>query len=92
MKMADDNVDFGTLGGALGTMEEGGKLPFSWMHYRYQLPKLGGVFLWTGFDYRGEPFPWYWPSKSSQYGALRPMRISKGRLLLLEKRFGQKNR
>lgn len=69
MKMADENVDFGTLGGALGTMDEGGKLLFSWRHYRYQLPKLGGVFLWTGFDYRGEPFPWYWPSKSSQYGA-----------------------
>ena len=69
MKMADANVDFGTLGGALGTIDEGGRLPFSWRHYRYQLPKLGGVFLWTGFDYRGEPFPWYWPSKSSQYGA-----------------------
>ena len=69
MKMADENVDFGTLGGALGTMDEGGHLPFSWMHYRYHLPRLGGVFLWTGFDYRGEPFPWYWPSKSSQYGA-----------------------
>lgn len=69
MKMADKNVDFGTLGGALGTMEEGGRLPFSWMHYHYQLPRLGGVFVWTGFDYRGEPFPWYWPTKSSQYGA-----------------------
>lgn len=69
MKMENENVDLGTLGGALGTMEEGGKLPFSWMHYRYQLPRLGGVFVWTGFDYRGEPFPWYWPTKSSQYGA-----------------------
>jgi beta-galactosidase len=31
-------------------------------------PHLGGTFVWTGFDYRGEPTPFIWPSISSQFG------------------------
>jgi len=31
-------------------------------------PYLGGLFVWTGFDYRGEPTPFSWPSVSSQFG------------------------
>lgn len=31
-------------------------------------PYLGGLFVWTGFDYRGEPTPFIWPSISSQFG------------------------
>jgi beta-galactosidase len=30
----------------------------------------GGVFIWTGFDYRGEPSPFPWPAISSQFGIL----------------------
>jgi beta-galactosidase len=29
---------------------------------------LGGGFAWTGFDYRGEPTPYGWPSINSQFG------------------------
>ncbi len=29
-----------------------------------------GIFVWTGFDYRGEPTPFRWPSVSSQFGIL----------------------
>jgi len=29
-----------------------------------------GIFVWTGFDYRGEPTPFKWPSVSSQFGIL----------------------
>ena len=29
---------------------------------------LPGGFAWTGFDYRGEPTPYGWPSVSSQFG------------------------
>lgn len=29
---------------------------------------LSGGFAWTGFDYRGEPTPYGWPSISSQFG------------------------
>ncbi len=31
-------------------------------------PYLGGLFVWTAFDYRGEPTPFTWPSVSSQFG------------------------
>jgi beta-galactosidase len=29
---------------------------------------LGGLFVWTGFDYRGEPTPFSWPCVSSHFG------------------------
>jgi len=29
-----------------------------------------GLFIWTGFDYRGEPTPFKWPSVSSQFGIM----------------------
>lgn len=31
---------------------------------------FAGIFIWTGFDYRGEPTPFDWPSVSSQFGIL----------------------
>lgn len=31
-------------------------------------PWISGGFVWTGFDYRGEPKPYSWPSISSQCG------------------------
>jgi beta-galactosidase len=31
-------------------------------------PYLGGLFVWTGFDYRGEPTPFWWPCVSSHFG------------------------
>ncbi|MBS7564890.1 glycoside hydrolase family 2 protein [Mucilaginibacter sp. Bleaf8] len=29
---------------------------------------LSGLFVWTGFDYIGEPVPYAWPARSSYYG------------------------
>lgn len=29
-----------------------------------------GMFVWTGFDYRGEPTPYEWPSVSSHFGIM----------------------
>jgi beta-galactosidase len=29
---------------------------------------LSGLFIWTGFDYLGEPTPYSWPSRSSYFG------------------------
>lgn len=29
-----------------------------------------GLFIWTGFDYRGEPTPFEWPSISTQFGIM----------------------
>ena len=31
---------------------------------------IAGEFVWTGFDYIGEPTPYGWPSKSSYFGAI----------------------
>lgn len=33
-------------------------------------PFLTGVFVWTGFAYRGEPTPYKWPCVSSQFGIM----------------------
>ncbi|NWF90621.1 MAG: DUF4982 domain-containing protein [Ignavibacteriaceae bacterium] len=29
---------------------------------------LSGLYIWTGFDYLGEPTPYLWPSRSSYFG------------------------
>lgn len=29
---------------------------------------IAGLFVWTGFDYLGEPTPFWWPSRSSYFG------------------------
>ncbi len=29
---------------------------------------VSGMFIWTGFDYLGEPTPYLWPSRSSYFG------------------------
>jgi beta-galactosidase len=31
---------------------------------------IAGEFVWTGFDYIGEPTPYSWPAKSSYFGAI----------------------
>jgi len=31
---------------------------------------LSGLFIWTGFDYIGEPTPYPWPARSSYFGIL----------------------
>ena len=31
---------------------------------------MAGEFVWTGFDYIGEPYPYQWPAKSSYFGII----------------------
>jgi len=33
-------------------------------------PRFMGGFVWTGFDYRGEPTPFAWPNISSHFGVM----------------------
>lgn len=40
-----------------------------WQYYAKR-PYLAGMFIWTGFDYRGEPTPFGWPSIYSYHGML----------------------
>jgi beta-galactosidase len=42
-----------------------------WWSHAADRPWVAGGFIWTGFDYRGEPTPFNrWPSVSSHFGAL----------------------
>jgi len=42
----------------------------SWWSYFSDRPWLSGGFVWTGFDYRGEPTPYAWPCINSHFGIL----------------------
>ena len=33
-------------------------------------PHISGMFVWTGFDYIGEPTPYPWPARSSYFGII----------------------
>jgi beta-galactosidase len=39
-----------------------------WWTFYAARPFIAGGFVWTGFDYRGEPAPYNWPSINSQFG------------------------
>lgn len=54
-----------------------------WIHHE-DLPYTIGEFIWTGFDYLGEPTPYYseWPSHSSYFGAVDLAGIPKDRFYL----------
>lgn len=46
-----------------------GKTARAWWQLYNAKPYLLGGFVWTGFDYRGEPTPFnWWPSVSSNFG------------------------
>ncbi|MBW8848307.1 MAG: DUF4982 domain-containing protein [Burkholderiales bacterium] len=38
--------------------------------YNAERPYIAGMFVWTGFDYRGETTPFGWPAVSSQFGMM----------------------
>ena len=40
-----------------------------WNHYS-ERPWIAGAFIWTGFDYRGEPTPYAWPCINAHYGSM----------------------
>ena len=44
------------------------ELAEEWWTFYAQRDFLPGGFAWTGFDYRGEPTPYGWPSINSQFG------------------------
>jgi beta-galactosidase len=41
-----------------------------WWSFFAARPWLSGGFVWTGFDYRGEPTPYSWPCINSHFGIL----------------------
>ena len=47
---------------------EWSQLAEEWWSFYAAREWLSGGFAWTGFDYRGEPTPYGWPSINSQFG------------------------
>jgi beta-galactosidase len=47
---------------------EWGETPEAWWKFYSTHEWEAGGFAWTGFDYRGEPTPYGWPSINSQFG------------------------
>jgi beta-galactosidase len=45
-----------------------GETAEDWWKYYGERDWASGGFAWTGFDYRGEPTPYGWPSINSQFG------------------------
>ncbi len=42
----------------------------TWVGFFATRPWLSGGFVWTGFDYRGEPTPYGWPCINSHFGIM----------------------
>ncbi len=42
----------------------------TWWSFYAARPWLAGGFVWTGFDYRGEPTPYSWPCINSHFGIM----------------------
>ncbi len=53
---------------------------------------MAGEFVWTGFDYLGEPTPYYseWPSRSSYFGIVDLAGIPKDRYYLYQSKWSSK--
>lgn len=41
-----------------------------WWQFFSDRPWLAGAFVWTGFDYFGEPIPYKWPCTASHFGLM----------------------
>jgi beta-galactosidase len=50
--------------------ENGVEKAWIWWSYYAAHPFTSGGFVWTGFDYRGEPTPYKWPCISSHFGLM----------------------
>lgn len=60
-----------------------------WKHYASR-PYLAGMFIWAGFDYRGEPTPFSFPSIESYHGMLDACGFAKDDYYYLQSWWGSK--
>ncbi len=63
-------------------------------YYQDKLPRVIGEFVWTGFDYIGEPTPYFagrdmadWPARSSYFGMVDLAGFPKDRYYLYQSRW-----
>ena len=47
-----------------------GSTPKGWVKYMEKRDYFAGSFMWTGFDYRGEPNPFYYSNNVSSFGTI----------------------
>jgi beta-galactosidase len=59
-----------------------------WKFY-VKRPYLAGMFIWTGFDYRGEPTPYGWPSVTSYFGMMDVCGFPKDNVFYLKSWWGK---
>ncbi|PXY42211.1 beta-galactosidase [Flavobacterium cheongpyeongense] len=59
-----------------------------WKFYA-ERPYLAGMFIWTGFDYRGEPTPYGWPSVTSYFGMMDVCGFPKDNVYYLKSWWGK---
>ncbi|MGC1106534.1 MAG: beta-galactosidase GalA [Candidatus Acidiferrales bacterium] len=57
------SYDVNTPGSYASTAEQ-------WWTFYSARPFAAGAFVWTGFDYRGEPSPYQWPCINSHFGVM----------------------
>ena len=55
-----------------------------------RVPWVAGEFVWTGFDYIGEPTPYGWPSRSSYFGIIDLAGFPKDRYFLYQSQWSDK--
>lgn len=53
-------------------------------------PWVAGEFVWTGFDYIGEPTPYGWPSRSSYFGIIDLAGFPKDRYYIYQSQWSDK--
>ncbi len=53
-------------------------------------PWVAGEFVWTGFDYIGEPTPYQWPSRSSYFGIVDLAGFPKDRFYIYQSQWTTK--
>jgi beta-galactosidase len=53
-------------------------------------PWVAGEFMWTGFDYIGEPTPYPWPSRSSYFGAIDLCGFPKDRFYMYQSQWSSR--
>ena len=60
----------GLLDSSGGVTMSWGSTPKGWVKFFETRDFLAGSFMWTGFDYRGEPNPFYYSNVASSFGTI----------------------
>lgn len=68
-----------------------GHLAEDWVKYFGARQFLSGAYVWTGFDYRGEPTPYPWPAVSSQFGIMDTCGFAKDNFYYYQSWWSDKN-